>query len=219
MWSLLEDEGWPMFLWCPLPKDREVPLWPSSFNLVGLCWFGQSSEFLPLSGLFCEHTRSCLPLSLKTLTLGTLIHCARSPATSVEGWEWRRAVPLSSGTCHFHQAPDMTEAILASTLHPPAVFHQCPMMALKNCSICPWPSSQPLYLSCICFPGGTSGKESTRYCKRHRGRRFDPWVKTIPWKRKWQPAPVFLPGESHGQRSLAGYSPWGCRELDTTEAT
>ena len=81
-----------------------MPLWPSSFNLVGLCWFGQSSEFLALSGLFCEHTRSCLPLSLKTLTLGTLIHCARSPATSVEGWEWRRAVPLSSGTCHFHQA-------------------------------------------------------------------------------------------------------------------
>ena len=101
MWSLLEDEGWSMFLWCPLPKDREVTLWPSSFNLVGLCWFGQSSEFLPLSGLFCEHTRSCLPLSLKTLTLGTLIHCARSPATSVKGWEWRGAVQLSSGTCHF----------------------------------------------------------------------------------------------------------------------
>ena len=39
----------------------------------------------------------------------------------------------------------------------------------------------------------------------------------IPWRRKWQPTSVFLPGESHGQRSLAGYSPWGCKELDTTE--
>ena len=39
----------------------------------------------------------------------------------------------------------------------------------------------------------------------------------MPWRRKWQPTPVFLPGESHGQRSLAGYSPWGPRELDTTE--
>ena len=39
----------------------------------------------------------------------------------------------------------------------------------------------------------------------------------IPWKRKWQPTPVFLPGESHGQRILAGYSPWSRTELDTTE--
>ena len=37
------------------------------------------------------------------------------------------------------------------------------------------------------------------------------------WERKWQPTPVFLLGESHGQRSLVGYSPWGCEELDTTE--
>ena len=47
--------------------------------------------------------------------------------------------------------------------------------------------------------------------------RFDPWVGKILWKRKWLPTPVFLPGESHGQRSLAGYSPWGCKESDTTE--
>ena len=37
------------------------------------------------------------------------------------------------------------------------------------------------------------------------------------WRRKWQPTPVFLPGKSHGQRSLVGYSPWGCKESDTTE--
>ena len=43
------------------------------------------------------------------------------------------------------------------------------------------------------------------------------WVGKIPWRRKWQPIPVFLPGESHGQRSLAGYSPRGRRESDTTE--
>jgi len=42
-------------------------------------------------------------------------------------------------------------------------------------------------------------------------------VGKIPWRRAWQPAPVFLPGESHGQRSLAGYSPWGHKESDTTE--
>ena len=47
---------------------------------------------------------------------------------------------------------------------------------------------------------------------------FDPWVGKIPWRRAWQPTPVFLPGESHGQRSLAGYSLWGCKKLNTTEA-
>ena len=45
---------------------------------------------------------------------------------------------------------------------------------------------------------------------------FDPWVGKIPWRRKWQSTPVFLPGNSHGQRSLAGYSLWRCKELDTT---
>ena len=46
---------------------------------------------------------------------------------------------------------------------------------------------------------------------------FDPWVGKIPWRREWQPTPVFLSGEFHGQRSLAGYSAWGCQESDTTE--
>ena len=47
------------------------------------------------------------------------------------------------------------------------------------------------------------------------------WVQSLgwedPWRRAWQPTPVFLPGESHGQRSLMGYSPWCCEELDMTE--
>ena len=45
----------------------------------------------------------------------------------------------------------------------------------------------------------------------------DPWIGMIPWRREWLPTPVFFLGESHGQRSLAGYSPWGCQESDTTE--
>ena len=47
--------------------------------------------------------------------------------------------------------------------------------------------------------------------KRHR---LDPWVRKIPWRRAWQPTPVFLPEESHGQRNLAGYSPWEPKELE-----
>ena len=46
---------------------------------------------------------------------------------------------------------------------------------------------------------------------------FDPWVGKIPWRREWQPIPVFLPGEFHGQRSLVGRSPWGHKELGVTE--
>ena len=66
------------------------------------------------------------------------------------------------------------------------------------------------------LPRWLSGKESAYQWRRCM---FDPWVRKIPWRRKWQPTPVFLPGESHGQRSLPGYSPWGHKESDTTELT
>ena len=46
---------------------------------------------------------------------------------------------------------------------------------------------------------------------------FNPWVRKIPWRRKWQPTQVLLPGKFHGWRSLVGYSPWGCKESNTTE--
>ena len=45
---------------------------------------------------------------------------------------------------------------------------------------------------------------------------FGPWIRKIPWRRAWQPTPVFLPGESHGQRDLEGCSPWGAKESDMT---
>ena len=48
---------------------------------------------------------------------------------------------------------------------------------------------------------------------------FDPWIRKIPWRRAWQPTPVFLTGKSHGQRSLVGYSAWARKESDTTKAT
>ena len=70
------------------------------------------------------------------------------------------------------------------------------------------------YVNLWGFPGSSHTKESALPGQRPW---FDPWVGTIPWRRKWQPTPVFLPGESLGQRSLAGYSPWGCKESDTTE--
>ena len=52
------------------------------------------------------------------------------------------------------------------------------------------------------FPSGASGKGPTCQCRRHKRHEFDPWVGKIPSRKKWQPTPVFLLGESHGQRSL-----------------
>ena len=59
--------------------------------------------------------------------------------------------------------------------------------------------------------------ELERICLQCRRPGFNPWVGKIPWRRERLPTPVFLPGESHEQRSLAGYSPWGYKELDITE--
>ena len=68
------------------------------------------------------------------------------------------------------------------------------------------------------FPDGASSEEPACQHRRLKRLRFHPWVGKIPWRRAWQPTPVSLPGELHGQRSLAGYSPWGRKESDTTEA-
>jgi len=59
--------------------------------------------------------------------------------------------------------------------------------------------------------GGAGSEESACQCRRLKKRRFDPCVGKSPWRRSWQPTPVFLPREPHGQRSLVGYSPWGRR--------
>ena len=77
-------------------------------------------------------------------------------------------------------------------------------------------------------PGSSAGKESASNAGDIRDECSIPgdslpgessFSRKIPWRRKWQPTPVFLPGDSHGQRTLAGYSPWGRKESGTTEVT
>jgi len=68
-----------------------------------------------------------------------------------------------------------------------------------------------------CFSGGASGREPACQCRKPKRSGLDPWVGKIPWRRKRQPTPVFLPGESHRERSLVGCSPGGCKESHTTE--
>ena len=100
-----------------------------------------------------------------------------------------------------------------------------------QCLFCTWlinliipPASAESVKGCVCFivgdrkglPGGSVIKNPP-VMQEMKGTEFDPWVGKIPWRRAWQTTPVFLPGESHGPRSLAGYSPWGCKELNVTE--
>ena len=77
-----------------------------------------------------------------------------------------------------------------------------------------WNSPVAQYLGCG-SPGGSDGRVFP-LCRRPG---FNPWVGKTPWRRTQQPTPVFLPGESHGQRSLVGCSPWGRKELDTERLT
>ena len=56
-------------------------------------------------------------------------------------------------------------------------------------------------------PWWLSDKRICLYCRRHRRREFDPWIEKIPWRKRWEPSPVFLSGKLRGQRNLAGYSP------------
>ena len=104
-------------------------------------------------------------------------------------------------------------------------LHWVPTGFTEGLSGPPHPSSVSVGLACYAegedrnylrhsFPGSSDSKESA--CSAGDPG-FDPWVGKIPWRMAWQPTPVFLPGESHGQRSLMDYSPWGHKGSDTTE--
>ena len=69
------------------------------------------------------------------------------------------------------------------------------------------------------FPGSSIGREPACQCRSHKRHGFNPWVRKVPWRRAWQPTPVFSPGEPCGQRSLVGCSLQGCGELGVTEGT
>ena len=148
----------------------------------------------------------------------------------------RRAVGLQNtpgrqsleSSPHHAAAPCVwTTVALVSSLTPcqPPARH-CPFYLLKyfihlstSLSRLLFPWFRPLSPPIQGFPGGASGKESACQCRRHKRCGFNPRARKIPWNRKWQPAPVFLPGKFNGQRSLVGYYPWGCKESDMTENT
>ena len=81
----------------------------------------------------------------------------------------------------------------------------CPLLLLPSV----FPSIRVLNLN----TGGASGKEPTFLCRRQKRLELDPWVGKIPWRRAWQSTPISLPGESHGQRSLAGLQSMGLQRV------
>ena len=92
------------------------------------------------------------------------------------------------------------------------MFSATPSGVWEGCKLSS-PVEFPSGFRLVCrVPGGVRDKELSCQCRRQ-----DSWVGKIPGKRAWQPSPVFLPGKSHGQRSLVGDSLWGPKESDTTE--
>ena len=121
------------------------------------------------------------------------------------GKDWRRRKGLQDKIVGWHHRLNGYE------------FEQAPgdgegQESLVCCS--PWGHKELDTTEQLNYPGGSEVKASA--CSFLRPG-FNPWVEKIPWRRKQQPTPVFLPWESHGWRSLVGYSPWGHKELDTTE--
>ena len=105
------------------------------------------------------------------------------------------------------------------TLHAFTVYQQrlCSLILLRALNIGPKSFAHllgPSHTTVMCSSCGSAGKVSA--CSAGDAR-FDPCVRKIPWRKEWLFTSVFLPGESHGQRNLGAYSPWSCKELNTTE--
>ena len=146
---------------------------------------------------------------------------ARLRCTSLSPWVCSDSCPLSQW-CHptisssvvlFSSCPQSFPAsgsFSTSSTNPHSIcFLATAELSLLVCPSALWSSYTALLKG---FLIGDSGKQSAfQWCRRHR---FSLWIGELSWWRKWKPSPVFLPGESHGQRSLVGCSPWGRKELD-----
>ena len=120
----------------------------------------------------------------------------------------------------------------ALTYRPPSFVHEAELRRVlygewTSLTSCPWDAHWVIFrftymhYNYMGFLGGTGGKESACQWRRHKVLMCGliPGSGRFPWREAWQPTPVFLSGESHGQKNLAGQSPWGCTESDTTEVT
>ena len=132
------------------------------------------------------------------------------------GWNGSSVSPSFSILTYIH-----TYIHICAHVHTSEYVHQESKITLHVWNVLGRRGKDQYQIPTVCkgFPGGASGKESACQCSRCKRCGFHLWVGKIPRRRAWQPTPVFLPGESHGQRSLVGYGPQGHKESDMTEAT
>ena len=129
------------------------------------------------------HGREALKTALTTEAAVRQLHCTRSERLSLAATQEPSSNSFSSEKCSWNSTQLCSKRFLRIS------------------------SKITTSVQSVGFPGGASGKEPASQNRRHKWHEFNPWVGKIPWRRAWQPTPVFLPGESHGQRSLVGYGP------------
>ena len=128
---------------------------------------------------------------------------------------------------HWIIVPFIIPTDIGSTMVPESGLFFWEILGRTHIPLFPCSFNTSLKIACIYiytpththFPGSASGNEPVHQCSRHKRCSFDPWVRKIPWRRKWQCTPVFLPGESYGQRNLVVYCPYCCKESGTIEMT
>ena len=120
-----------------------------------------------------------------------------------------------------HLVGFLTRLQAPGELKPCSFFSLSPRVSDSKQTLCYywWPCTQPALMRSIGDSWGSLVAQWYRVLLQCRRSEFNPWVRKIPWKRAWHPTPVFLLRKSHGQRSLAGYGPWGHKESDTSETT
>ena len=133
---------------------------------------------------------------------------------------WRSASPRSPCNCK-HTTRHCTITVVYTEAGYVCIFTK--LVPFSSWETIPYPPAFLVFrfshTAVLCFPYGATGKEATYQCRRCKRCGFDPRFGKTTWRRAWKPSPVFLPGESHGQRNLEGHSPQGHRESDVTEAT
>ena len=150
-------------------------------------------------------------LPIKFFLLNLFVHVSTAPWWltwyRICLWSRRLGFDPRARKIHWRKEWQLSPVFLPGELHGPRSLMGYSPWAGKESN------TQQLTLLLFTIPGGSVVKNSLP----NKRRRFDPWVKKIPWRRVLQLSPVFLPGEFHGQRSLGGYFPWGSKESDMTK--
>ena len=222
--------------WCESWTIKKAECWRiDSFKLgcwrrlLRVPWTARKSNQLILEEISPEYSLEGLMLKLKLQYFGYLMRRANSLKKTLmmgktEGRRWR-GWQMMRWLDGFTNSMDRSLSKLREIMKDREAWRVAVLGVVKSwLDRTEWLKPQPdlrgkrdWRLSSIRLSWWLSGKQFVCQYMRHRRHRFNPWVERIHWRRKWQPIPVFLPGKSHGQRSLEDCSPWGRKESDMPE--